>query len=281
MTDATTTEPSITDLPLGGLPPADPTLLASAPLEVAVIEVRFTATTTEIGAETAARVRDALAKATGAEHPSIQQAVQGTVQVNVGPQAIAPSFGGEVKGWQIASSDGRRNVTLMPGLIILQTADYERWSLSLRGPLEAALDVLVTDLGPTLVQRIGLRYVDRFQDPTCTTVEGWRGKIDDSLLGPALNSVFGPKVRGAQQHVEIGLDAHHGAVLRHGPAVDPSVRAISYLVDLDVFNLTAEPFDADYIVKTAERLNRTALSLFQACVSAEYLRSLQGGESEK
>ena len=36
---------NVTDGPLGGLPPADKTLLASAPLEVAICEVRFTSIT--------------------------------------------------------------------------------------------------------------------------------------------------------------------------------------------------------------------------------------------
>jgi hypothetical protein len=37
-------------------------------------------------------------------------------------------------------------------------------------------------------------------------VSAWRGKIDDALLGPVLNKVFGDMVCGAQQQVEIKLE---------------------------------------------------------------------------
>jgi hypothetical protein len=50
----------------------------------------------------------------------------------------------------------------------------------------------------------------------CNSVSAWRGKIDDALSGPVLNKVFGDMVCGAQQQVEIKLDDHHGALLRHG-----------------------------------------------------------------
>jgi hypothetical protein len=48
----------------------------------------------------------------------------------------------------------------------------------------------------------------------CATRSAWQGKIDDALLGPVLNKVFGDMVCGAQQQVEIKLDDHHGALLQ-------------------------------------------------------------------
>jgi hypothetical protein len=83
-------------------------------------------------------------------------------------------------------------------------------------------------------------------------------------------------VRQAQQQVEVTLDGRHGALLRHGPIHDQSSKSVNYLLDLDVFAHAASPFNPAEVVDAAERLNRTALSLFQACVSAAYLKSLQG-----
>ena len=57
------------DVPLGGLPSADPTLLGNAPLEVAVIEIRYTARTDEITPEVAAAFRDDLVENTGGGLP--------------------------------------------------------------------------------------------------------------------------------------------------------------------------------------------------------------------
>ena len=91
--------------PLGGLPPADSTLLAKAPLEAAVIEVRFTGAVTEISPTDVAAVRDTLAKGTGQDFPTIQPALQQQVQIDFGGQGV-PRISEQSKGWQIVSANG-------------------------------------------------------------------------------------------------------------------------------------------------------------------------------
>lgn len=274
MTDTSPTL-AITDVPLGGLPSADTTLLANAPLEVAIIEVRFTSALADVPAEVAARIRDSLTEVLEVDFPNIQPATQGTMQIDFNAGGASWS-GNEAKGWQVASSDSQHSATVFPGSVIWQVGDYKRWSLSMRAPLEVLMNAVTADLAPSLVQRIGLRYVDRFVDPACKTLGDWFGKIDDTLLGPLGNPIFGPMVRQTQQQVEVTLDGRHGALLRHGPIHDQSSKSVNYLLDLDVFAHAANSFNPSEVVDAAERLNRTALSLFQACVSVEYLKSLQG-----
>lgn len=266
-----------TDVPLGGLPSADKTLLAIAPVEVAICEVRFTSTQSSVPAETAERIRDALAKTLDVDLPSIQPATQSTMQINfnVGGTSWA---GDQAKGWQISSADGQHSATVFPASVVWQVGVYERWRVSMRAPLEVLLGAIATDLSPSLIQRIGLRYVNRFVDPDCRTLGDWKGKIAETLLGPLGNPVFGEKVTGAQQQVEIALDGRHGALLRHGPIHDQASKTVGYLLDLDVFANAASPFKAADVLDEARRLNRTALSLFQACVSSDYLKSLQEDE---
>lgn len=278
MTDIPPTLP-ITDVPLGGLPSADKTVLANAPLEVAIIEVKFTSTAVEVPVEVAARVRDALVEAVGIDFPTLQPAMQRAMQINFNADGASWS-GDQTTGWQVASSDGQYSATLFPGSVVWQVGDYKRWSLSMRAPLEVLLGAVETDLAPSLVQRIGLRYVDRFVDPSCMALRDWVGKIDGTVLGPLGNPVFGAMVRGAQQQIELALDGRHGALLRHGPIPDQASKTVNYLLDLDVFAHGANAFIVADIVATAERLNRTALSLFQQCVSTDYLKSLQGEADE-
>ncbi len=277
----TAAESTPTNPPFGGLPSADRTLLARPPLELAIVEVRFTPTFDEIAPETASQLRDELSAATDLDFPTIEPAVQQQFQINFNAQGGAPKQQVELvsRGWQIAAAGGAVLVTLMPDSFIVQVSQYERWSVSLKAPLSALLEGVVTHLRPSLVQRIGLRYVDRFRDDRCKTVRDWTDKISDSLLGPVLNDVFGDNVRAAQQQVELALDSKHGALLRHGPAPDPSTQSINYLLDIDVFELATSAFRADEILNAAERLNRTSLSLFQACMRPTYLRSLQDEET--
>lgn len=244
------------------------------------MEVRFTPSGREITPEVATQMRDHLSEKTGVDYPTIEPALQQQFQINLGPQGATPQpqVNLQSRGWQIAASGGATHVTLMPESLIVQVSQYERWSVSLKTPLSVLLADVVEHLRPSLVQRIGLRYVDRFQNPQCETANDWRGKISDSLLGPVLNDVFGDKVRAAQQQVELSLDSQHGALLRHGPAPDPSTRSVNYLLDIDIFDLAARAFVAEEILNAAERLNRTSLSLFQACVCPDYLKSLQEKE---
>lgn len=270
-----TAQPVSTELPLGDLPAADKSLFTNALPEVAICEVRFTSTWTEVTAETAARIRDVLVRVMGIDFPIIQPATQGTMQINVSDGG--PSWSGDpTKGWQLASADGQHSATVFPGSVIWQVGANERWSVSMRAPLEALLNSITAELTPSLVQRIGLRYVDRFIDPACKAIGDWSGKIDTALLGPVSNTVFGSMIRGAQQQIEIAIDGRHGALLRHGPVPDQETKSVSYLLDIDLFMNAAVPFNVTEVLNDAERMNRTALTLFQACVSAEYLRTLKG-----
>ncbi len=274
MNDATSA-PTATDLPLGGLPSADTTMLTFAQLEVAIIEVRFTTTAAAVPASMVPAVRDALANATEVDFPAIQPATQSNMQIDF--NSSGPSLSGNnVQGWQIASSDGHHSATIFPSSVIWQVGDYKRWSTSMRQPIEVLLAAVEPTLAPVLVQRIGLRYVNRFTDPSCIRAEDWFGKLDDSLLGPLSNHIFGRLIRGAQQQVDISLDGQHGATLRHGPISDQNSKSVNYLLDLDVFANATNTFDPDRIIDSANALNRTALSLFQACLSAEFLGSLRG-----
>jgi uncharacterized protein (TIGR04255 family) len=271
MTSSSTTQIG----PLGGLPPADSTLLAKAPLEAAVIEVRFTGAVAEISPTDAAAVRDILAKGTDQDFPTIQPALQQQVQIDIGGQGV-PRISERSKGWQIVSANGRSQITLMPDVVIMQINEYQRWRTSMKAPLGILLESLSQLVEPSLVHRIGLRYIDRFQDDGCDSVSSWQGKIDDTLLGPVLNKVFGDMVRGAQQQVEIKLDDHHGALLRHGPVYDEASKSVRYLLDTDVFKHSTFEFDVEQVLHAAERLNRTALALFQAAVTDDYLHHLRG-----
>src|SRR5687767_14912312 len=129
MTDASPTH-AATDVPLGGLPSAGTTLLANAPLEVAIIEVRFTPGRAELSVDTVPRIRDALATALGIDFPTIQPATQGTMQIDFNSSGASWS-GDETKGWQVASLDGQHSAMVFPSSLTWQVGDYKRWSLSM------------------------------------------------------------------------------------------------------------------------------------------------------
>lgn len=265
--------------PLAGLPPADRTLLIEPPLELAVVEVRFTTDATDVDSTVALALRKALAAA-GQDYPRMERAQENRVEIQMdpaaGPQTRVAQF---ARGWQLHAADDSSTVTIVAGAVVLQTRRYERWSVTLRPAVLAMLEVVQSDLAPALVARIGLRYVDRFVDATATAAT-WTGRISEHLLGAVSHPVFGSHVRSAQQQVELGLGPAHGAMLRHGPFADPATGgASSYLVDIDVFDAESTAFDPETLTVRAEVLNRTAATLFQATLTREYLLELQGANA--
>jgi uncharacterized protein (TIGR04255 family) len=168
---------------------------------------------------------------------------------------------------------------VLPGAVVLQTRRYERWSVTLRPAVFAMLEVVQRHLAPALVARIGLRYVDRFVDNVATAAT-WSGRINSHLLGAVEHPVFGAHVRSAQQQIDLELGPAHGAILRHGPFIDPAVGgATSYLVDIDAFDAESTTFDPQSLTVRAEVLNRTAATLFQSTLTPEFLRELQAANT--
>lgn len=268
-------DPSEETGPLAGLPPADRTLLEHSPLELAVAEIRFEATPGELTAALGLELRDRLI-ALGHPMGPLDRAQQGQVAINI-PMGGAPmpQVQSVAVGWRVQSVGGHSQVTLLPGMVAVQTSRYERWSVSLRPLLEAALGITADLLGPSLVGRIGLRYINRFADRTATSVDFWKDKIDERFLGPICHPVVGPLVRGTQQQIELSLGDAQGALMRHGPIIDPAADgAVSYLLDIDVFDTEPSAFvPADLALRT-EYLNRTSASLFQQALTTDWFRGL-------
>jgi uncharacterized protein (TIGR04255 family) len=127
---------------------------------------------------------------------------------------------------------------------------------------------------PQILQRVGLRYVNRLTDPLATEPGAWRGRLTDALLGLTADETFMSRVTATQQQVQVALEPGIGCVLRHGAFLDATTSAYSYLLDIDVYNARASAFELNDIVHVAKRLNRTAFAVFARLVTAEYLSTL-------
>jgi len=262
--------------PLGGLPPADRTLLITPPLDLAIAEVRFSASSPSLPVDAGLQLFERL-NARGFElakaEPTRQQRIQINVQAGTAPTHVADS--GE-QGWLLPSADGTYLVTLMPGAFVFQASKYHRWSVTMRPRLEVLVETVREMLEPAFVTRSGLRYVDRFVDRAADGPLFWKSRIADSFTGPEHDLVLGPLLRGSQQQIELDLGESKGALLRHGPFTDPGAGgATSYVLDIDVFDNAPQRFESVPLVDGIEVLNRTAASLFQLSLKREYLETLQ------
>src|SRR4051812_20640745 len=113
--------------PLGGLPPADRSLLVDPPLELAVAEIRFLGRAPALSPEVGLGMRDRLADA-NFRFAKLEEAQEGRVTIDLG-QAGDPSSQVQTvaRGWQLIEADDQVQLTVLPEALVVQTGKYERW----------------------------------------------------------------------------------------------------------------------------------------------------------
>jgi uncharacterized protein (TIGR04255 family) len=224
------------------------------------------------------RLKDA-ATAAGFAVQRLEQAQQQSVRLEVvAGQPPAPSIELRNIGWQLIAPEAGCVATVMPGVMTLQTTQYRSWAETFRPLLASVLTAVGEVLAPQIRQRVGLRYIDRLVDPDASSAFSWRGRVIDGILGPVADPTFGERVVTMQQQLELTISDNSSAVVRHGPFADGAAHgAISYMIDIDAFDIASAAYEVDTTLAVADELNRVALSLFQAMLNPDYLAELREG----
>jgi len=182
-------------------------------------------------------------------------------------------------GWKLTSDDGYSIATVLPESVNVQTTRYVSWEDTFRPLLTGALAAFADVIRPAIRQRVGLRYVDRLVDPDASAAVAWRGRVVDALLGPIADPSLGERVINSQQQIDLAMGENRQALLRHGPFADGALHgAVSYLLDIDVFDTTTTAFNIKNTLDVTDELNKQALSLFQVALSEPYLATLRGDQ---
>lgn len=269
------------DVPLGGLQGLARVMLERTHVEAAVAEVRFVSDHGELPESVATEVWKAL----GTENfPIFEPANQVMFTLTITPEGPQQSQQAQ-QGWLLATSDRATAVTLLPTTVIVQTRNYARYSTSLAEPLSKVLALFTAATGITLIQRLGLRYINRLAEEDASSPAFWRDHIREPFAGP-LNGVVAELVSGIHQQVQLKLADTAGARIQCGVFEAPQVGTsaanpnYNYLVDLDVFQEQATPYDATMSANMVRQLNRTALALFATVLSDQYLAQLNPTPAE-
>ena len=256
------------------LPDPDRSLLTNSPLDLVVCQVRFDqraviSASSKVGFEFQAALQ------ADDESRWKMEPVEGPPPVNIvvtpdGAQQI--SGGDPIKGWRFASVDGVFIVVLMPDSIAVETRRYTGWD-SFRATVERALDRLVTNFGPEIELRVGLRYVDRLKDEAAKRPSDWAAQLQSALHGLVAHEKLGPAVSNQQQ--QIMLELGDGAVCRFAHGTLPTDGGLEYVLDYDLFREEARPFEAEAILDVLDLFNSEALKLFQASITPETAEALR------
>jgi len=245
--------------------------LGNAPLVRVIAQVRFFEILAVERRDFVASFQEALR----ATYPVLrQEQTQGLVMSPVGMTAAKPQV-----AWRFTDVSEQWRVSLTSNFLALETTKYtSRADFFVR--LRAVLEALDEHLEPRLLERLGVRYIDRM---TGTAV----AEIAD-LVRPEVRGISGTAAATHMVHSlseslfklpDAQVLARWGR-LPAGATVDPAavepIQEESWILDLDMFSAAPMPFVVDRIIADAQRYAERIYTIFRWAVTEEFLRRFGG-----
>lgn len=260
---------SATD-PLVAEPPAE-VPLKNAPLVRVIAQVRFPEVLAVEQRDFVAPFQEGLRT----RYPVLRQ--EQTQSLIVSPSGVAQAR--PQIAWRFSQVDGRWRVSLTPQFLALETTMY-----SSRGDflarLRTVLDVLDRVVEPKLLDRLGIRYIDRITGEAVDHI--------DRLVRPEVRGIAGTVAATHAVHAvsETMFELSDARVLARwgrlpaGSTVDPgaieAAHEKSWILDLDMFSAAPVPFGVERAVADAQRFAERIYTIFRWAVTDDFLRRYGG-----
>ncbi len=261
------------ETPLTGPPPAEVPLI-DPPLVRVIAQVRFPLIASVEQREFIAPFQEAIRQ----QYPVLRpEQSRGVV---FGPQGVMNTRSNTV--WRFHDASEAWYVTLASDFLALETTNYTSRDDFLKR-LGLVLQTLKEHVDPRVVDRLGVRYIDR--------VAGKHLSALPQLVRPEVSGILGTSLSAHVRHSisetafvlphDAGqVTARWGLVPPRG-TVDPgAVEAIdeaSWLLDIDGFQTKTHALDVDAIVEQTRGFAERIYSIFRWVVTDEFLRRY-GGE---
>jgi len=254
--------------------------LKRSPLALVISQVRFPPVFKVMDQDFISPVQEAIRD----KYPVVGQ--EHEIQMILGPQGVQQSPG--QKQWRFMSVDGMWSIVLGQTAVTLEARSYTDASEYFERFAEV-LNVVRTHVRPSLVERLGLRYVNEFRQPQCDSAQSWHGLIDGGFLGP-LDGELGKRFRVSRTIQDITLEKGPGELvsLKHGfipdgttvtaiPSPDARMPAVGpfYLLDIDHFSLRRHPFEIDGMMETLDKFHSVIYDLFRLAITPDLYERLE------
>ncbi|MGE5362165.1 MAG: TIGR04255 family protein [Bacteroidales bacterium] len=198
-----------------------------------------------------------------------QEQTQGIL---LGPGGMAPVR--PKVAWRFSDRSGHWRVSLASEFLALETTNYASRS-DFFDRLKFLSDVLQRHIGPSQVDRLGVRYIDRITGDAVDQIA--------SLVRPEVRGITGTVAARRAVHAlsesmfelpEARVLARWG-VLPPGATVDPAAiepaNEKSWILDLDMFSTSPMPFVVDDVVAEARRYSERIYTVFRWAVTDGFL----------
>jgi len=247
-------------------------LLSDAPLVRVLGQVRFPKIVKIAEESYIAEFQEAIRK----EYPHFQSDVIQGVELNLAGEALQHRVMNTVI-WRFFDPTKVLRVSLSQDAITLETASYVSRDDFL-SRLGFILNSLQETIGPSLVQRVGFRYVDRLQgEELLASLDSLIQQELLNVLQPNLTSqieISMTEVTGTTK--EGKLIARYGlapANFSHDPDIAPPVGERSWVLDVDSYstNCAGQEFDAKMLCGELDKVAARAYAFFRWSITDAFL----------
>jgi uncharacterized protein (TIGR04255 family) len=248
-------------------PPPVEVPLVDAPLVRVIAQLRFPLVA-------AIEQRDFIApfqEAIRSSYPVLRQ--EQTQQILFGANIAAPAQSVST-AWRFNSEDSHWRVSLTSDFLALETTKYTSRSDFLRR-LEQVVSALATWIDPKLLDRLGMRYIDRISGDALADIV--------RLVRPEVRGLMGSPAAGAVSHsiTETVFARDDAQVLARWGRLPPNVTvdpaaiepsdASSWILDLDMFSAAPTPFSVERVIADARGYMERLYTFFRWAVTDEFL----------
>jgi uncharacterized protein (TIGR04255 family) len=175
------------------------------------------------------------------------------VRADQGPAlTVGPSGGLTLQPqtiWRFSTFDKKATVSLGSGFVSLEVSEYQG-KIAFLKLLAPVLEMVEAVFKPARVERIGLRYVNRFSGEDLV---GLRDFIRPEVLG-VLSSDVGQSLKHSVTETVVNVEGQNTSILArwglldsgltHDPATMPAINERSWFLDIDAFSERAEVFES-------------------------------------
>lgn len=186
--------------------------------------------------------------------------------------------------WRFASADDAMRTTLGTSFVAFETSRYEGHAQFL-AVLEEVLAAVADYIKPAQVQRLGIRYLQRLEEPSdlARLAEYMRPELLGILALPEAASGLDLTLTQARRVFDDAttLTARWGR-LPAGVGLDVGEPATgeSWVFDIDVFDESRSSFDPAELIDRARRHSRRQYQFFRWAVNASFLRRFGASEAD-
>lgn len=196
-----------------------------------------------------------------------------------GPEGVVPTQ--EEQVWRFFDTDENWRISLAPDFVAIDAKKYKSRT-DLLSRLRVVLQALEEHIRPKVIDRIGLRYVDRVVGEEFFKLAEFIRPEILGILGHSLSHYATHSLSETAFHIpshDAVLNARWGRIPSNGsvdPVVIAPVEEESWILDLDMFSKKIRPFDAEILCHLASDFAERLYSFFRWTVTESFLRHYGG-----